>query len=54
MTQSDDDIIYYSKLERGARYLASISADQAERDTHLAMANRYNHLGRSAADWNAA
>jgi hypothetical protein len=40
-----DQSAYYSQLEQGARYLASISADAAERRTHLGWANRYYRLG---------
>jgi hypothetical protein len=39
-----DQTSYYSQLEQGARYLASISADAAERRTHLGWANHYYRL----------
>ncbi len=43
-----DQAVYYSQLEQGARYLASISADPAERNVHLGWANRYFRLGLEA------
>jgi hypothetical protein len=43
-----DQAVYYSQLEQGARYLASTSADQAERRTHLGWANRYYRLSIEA------
>ncbi len=43
-----DQAAYYAQLEQGARYLASISADAAERRTHLGWANRYYRLGLEA------
>ncbi len=43
-----DQAVYYSQLEQGARYLASITADSAERRTHLGFANRYYRLGVEA------
>ena len=36
---------YYERLEIGARWLAA-GAPAADRDTHLAMADRYARLGR--------
>jgi len=41
------DAPYYERLEIGARWLAD-GAPEGERDTHLAMANRYARLGRVA------
>ena len=38
----------YAQLEQGARYLASMSTDPAERRTHLGWANRYYRLGVEA------
>ncbi len=43
-----DQAVYYSQLEQGARYLASTSADPAERRAHLGWANRYYRLGLEA------
>lgn len=40
----DDDILYYSRLETGARYLAANAVDDDERREHLGMANRYSRL----------
>jgi hypothetical protein len=42
------DAPYYARLEHGARYLASRSADAAQRGVHLDMAARYRRLGRDA------
>jgi hypothetical protein len=38
------DAAYYHRLETGARWLADRSADDAEREQHLGMANRYSRL----------
>ena len=39
---------YYEQLEQGARYLASIEADDADRQVHLTWANRYSRLASDA------
>jgi hypothetical protein len=39
-----DDLIYYSQLETGARFLADGARTVAERDEHLGMANLYARL----------
>lgn len=41
--------VYYSQLEQGARYLASLAATEAERRVHLGWANRYCRLASDAA-----
>jgi hypothetical protein len=43
------DAFYYERLETGARWLASRAAGAAEREAHLAMANRYARLRLDAA-----
>ena len=43
-----DDTIYYSELEQGARYLAGLALDDAERREHLGWANRYRQLALAA------
>lgn len=40
--ESDPD--YYERLETGARWLASRSAEASERELHLVNANRYARL----------
>ncbi len=40
----------YRQLETGARWLASRSSDEAERDEHLGMATKYARLRLDAAD----
>jgi hypothetical protein len=44
-----NDLIYYTQLEAGARFLAAGAATPAERDVHLGMANRYASLRADAA-----
>jgi len=41
---------HYQRLETGARWLASRSADTGAQEEHLGMANRYARLRRSAAE----
>jgi hypothetical protein len=41
---------HYERLETGARWLASRSADSGARDEHLGMANRYARLRLAAAE----
>jgi hypothetical protein len=41
---------HYQRLETGARWLASRSADTASREEHLGMANRYARLRLAAAE----
>ena len=43
-----DDSVYYSQLEKGARYLASTAGSPAERDLHLGMAHKYERLRADA------
>jgi hypothetical protein len=43
------EAIGLEELETGARWLASRSADAAERHRHLGMANRYARLGLEAS-----
>ncbi|MDB5691108.1 MAG: hypothetical protein JWO81_171 [Alphaproteobacteria bacterium] len=43
------DAAYYERLETGARWLASRTASQEEREKHLGMANRYARLRLDAA-----
>lgn len=38
------DATYYAELEEGARFLASRSTGETERNRHLSMANRYVKL----------
>ncbi|MEA3004174.1 MAG: hypothetical protein QOH81_2962 [Sphingomonadales bacterium] len=45
----DADAAYYERLETGARWLASRTSSQEERDEHLGMANRYARLRLEAA-----
>jgi hypothetical protein len=47
--QPDADAAYYERLETGARWLASRTSSQEERDEHLGMANRYARLRLEAA-----
>lgn len=42
------DAIYYSQLEEGARFLASLAPDRAQERAHLGMANRYHRLAIDA------
>lgn len=35
---------YYAQLEEGARYLASLAANESEKRLHLSWANRYHQL----------
>ena len=44
------DAEYYQRLETGARWLASRSAEAGERSKHLGMAYRYSRLRIDAAD----
>lgn len=39
-----DSAAYYAQLEQGARYLASLATNDAERHVHLSWANRYYRL----------
>jgi hypothetical protein len=39
-----DIAIHYARLEQGARYLASLAANDDERRVHLGWANRYRRL----------
>jgi hypothetical protein len=41
---SDYDNLSYAQLETGARFLASRARTEAERETHLGMANLYARL----------
>ena len=43
------DLGYYTRLEAGARWLASRAAAGAERDAHLGHARRYARLRLDAA-----
>jgi hypothetical protein len=43
------DPAYYERLETGARWLASRSAEGCEREGHLGNANRYARLRHEAA-----
>jgi hypothetical protein len=45
-----DQSLYYAQLEQGARYLASLAGDEAERSEHLGWANRYYRLRVDAVD----
>lgn len=47
-----DDVLYYTQLEEGARFLASRSIGERERSRHLSMANHYAKL-RLGADGGA-
>jgi hypothetical protein len=42
------DVRHYTQLETGARWLAERSAPGEERNGHLAHAERYSRLRRSA------
>ena len=42
-------VAYYERLETGARWMASNAAGAAERDRHLAAANKYARLHSDAA-----
>ena len=44
------DVRHYTQLETGARWLASRAGAAAERDAHLAHAERYARLKLDAAD----
>jgi hypothetical protein len=44
------DVRHYTQLETGARWLASRAGAGAERDAHLAHAERYARLRLDAAD----
>ncbi|HEV2079860.1 MAG TPA: hypothetical protein VGR19_08205 [Allosphingosinicella sp.] len=44
-----DNATYYARLEKGARYLASVAANDDERREHLGWANRYHRLVCDAA-----
>lgn len=46
------DSAYYVRLEKGARYLASIAPNDADRDVHLGIANRYARLAMESAPRN--
>jgi hypothetical protein len=43
-------VVYYAQLEQGARYLASLASTHAERQQHLAWANRYYRLAVDARE----
>jgi len=43
------DVLYYERLETGARWLASRASGKTERDGHLGNANRYARLRLDAA-----
>jgi hypothetical protein len=45
-----DQALDYAQLEQGARYLASLTRDDAERREHLGWANRYNRLKIDACE----
>ena len=45
------DAAYYERLETGARWLASRSGGEGEREQHLGMANKYARLRLDAAAW---
>ncbi len=45
-----DHALDYAQLEQGARYLASLSRDDAERREHLGWANRYSRLRMDASE----
>jgi hypothetical protein len=49
MTAEDGDTLTYAQLEQGARFLAERAQTDAEREAHLAMANRYARLGERPA-----
>jgi hypothetical protein len=49
MTAEDGETLTYAQLEQGARFLADRAQTDAERETHLAMANRYVRLGEKPA-----
>jgi hypothetical protein len=42
-------VAYYERLEMGARWMASQAHTAAERDRHIAAANRYTRLRKDAA-----
>lgn len=44
-----DNATYYAQLEQGARYLASLTANDDERREHLGWANRYRRLSSETA-----
>jgi hypothetical protein len=43
------DAAYYARLEIGARWLASQSGSESERQEHLEMARRFSRQSRTAA-----
>ena len=43
-----NDLLYYTQLEAGARFLAAGAATAVERDVHLGMASRYATLRADA------
>jgi len=45
-----DQALDYAQLEQGARYLASLTRDDAERREHLGWANRYSRLRIDASE----
>ena len=45
-----DQALDYAQLEQGARYLASLTQDAAERREHLGWANRYSRLKIDASE----
>jgi hypothetical protein len=45
-----DQALDYAQLEQGARYLASLTRDEAERREHLGWANRYSRLKLDAIE----
>ncbi|HEX8644131.1 MAG TPA: hypothetical protein VF702_09490 [Allosphingosinicella sp.] len=47
----NDDEARYAELEAGARYLAAGTVSSAERDEHLAMADRFAGRRRAAVRW---
>lgn len=44
------DARYYGRLETGARWLASVALEGAEREAHLGQANRYARLRLDASE----
>jgi len=45
-----DQALDYAQLEQGARYLASLTHNEAERREHLGWANRYRRLKIDASE----
>lgn len=43
-----DDVLYYTQLEAGARFLAAGARTRIDRDVHLGMAGRYARLRADA------